>query len=99
MKRLQKRPPLVLLVTTGLVAVTLALASVAAGTLAEDSRGSAATVSRPAGAVEGVAPAEPRAAPLALPTVPAMAPPAEALPQPVYADWQINEMTARHPEP
>jgi hypothetical protein len=40
-----------------------------------------------------------RRAPFTLQIVPAMAPTVEGVPQPAYADWQINEMTARHPEP
>jgi hypothetical protein len=79
--------------------VTLAIAVVGVGALGSHEEGSAATVTRPAGSVQGVARTAPRAAPVPLPSGPAMAPPTDAPPQRVFEDWQINEMNARHPEP
>ena len=80
-------------------AITPALAVVAIGALASHDGGSAATVARPARSAESVAPAGMSPAPVLLPPGAVMAPPAAATPQSVYADWQINEMSARHPEP
>ena len=79
-------------------ALTVALAVGLVGAPAWYGHGSSATVVRPAGSDEEVAPAGARTTRLPPPPGPAAAP-ADAEPPRVYADWQINEMTARHPEP
>jgi hypothetical protein len=77
----------------------LVLAAVAVGALASRDGGSAVTGTRPTSPVENVPPAETRTAPAPLESGPTVASPADPTPTPVYEEWQINEMNARHPEP
>jgi hypothetical protein len=94
-----RRPAYRSLVLAVMVALTLALAVSAVGALALQDGGSATTVTRPAGAGKADALGGAGTAPVALPIVPAVAPTAEAPPQRAFEEWQINEMSARHPEP
>ena len=94
---LTRRPARRSLVLALLGALTLALAGVGVGALASQDGGRTATVFRPAGAVEDTAPIGPYTVPIR--SGPAVALPSDPTPRRVYADWQINEMNARHPEP
>ena len=90
-KKLWYRLPLV-----GILALGFAVGLVSAS--AWPGHGSPAVVVRPAASGEDIAPAGARATQILPPSGPAVAP-TDARPRRVYADWQINEMTARHPEP
>src|SRR5262245_32342816 len=77
----------------------LAFAIIAIGALASSVGESAPPAGRPAESEQGDAPAEAGEVPLQLRSGAVVVSPADATPQRRYAEWEINEMQARHPEP